>query len=112
MDEDTEMTRGRRTFLGAVVVAPVAVMLGGRRAQAQPPLPHLAAGDPQARAYGYVDRATTVKAAGNPTYKPGEHCGNCALVQGSAAATWRPCRIFPGKLVNSGGWCRVWTPKQ
>ena len=24
---------------------------------------------------------------------------------------WRPCQIFPGKLVNAKGWCSVWAPK-
>jgi len=38
-------------------------------------------------------------------------CSNCALIQGNDGDEWRPCQIFPGKLVNANGWCSVWAPK-
>jgi hypothetical protein len=52
-----------------------------------------------------VDPATRA----NPAAE--QHCSNCALIQGEEGAQWRPCQIFPGKLVNSDGWCSVWAPK-
>ncbi|WP_415233103.1 high-potential iron-sulfur protein [Rheinheimera aquimaris] len=33
------------------------------------------------------------------------------MAQGSAGDAWRPCGIFPGKLVSSEGWCAAWAKK-
>jgi hypothetical protein len=30
---------------------------------------------------------------------------------GKEGDEWRPCNVFPGKLVNANGWCKVWAPK-
>ncbi|MEF1220553.1 high-potential iron-sulfur protein [Photobacterium damselae] len=38
-------------------------------------------------------------------------CANCALIQGKDGDEWRPCAIFPGKLVNANGWCSAYAPK-
>lgn len=38
-------------------------------------------------------------------------CAKCALVQGNDGDEWRPCQIFPGKVVNAAGWCSVWAAK-
>jgi hypothetical protein len=54
--------------------------------------------DPLAMAMKYVNKSTV----------EGAMCGNCAHIQGDAAAEWRPCNIFPGKLVNKNGWCAAW----
>ncbi|MGI5309637.1 high-potential iron-sulfur protein [Rheinheimera sp. WS51] len=43
--------------------------------------------------------------------KEGAHCSNCALIQGAEGEEWRPCAIFPGKLVHSNGWCAAWAKK-
>ncbi|KKO48268.1 high-potential iron sulfur protein 2 [Arsukibacterium sp. MJ3] len=40
-----------------------------------------------------------------------QNCNNCSLVQGEAGPEWRPCAIFPGKLVASEGWCAAWAKK-
>ena len=40
-----------------------------------------------------------------------EICRLTALVQGNDGEEWRPCQIFPGKLVAANGWCTVWAPK-
>ena len=40
-----------------------------------------------------------------------QNCANCALIAGNDGDEWRPCQIFPGKLVNAKGWCSVWAPK-
>lgn len=41
----------------------------------------------------------------------GANCGNCNYVAGEAGAEWRPCAIFPGKVVASEGWCSAWIKK-
>ena len=46
-----------------------------------------------------------------PQYKPGSHCANCLQLTGKEGDEWRPCNIFPGKLVNANGWCKVWVVK-
>lgn len=42
----------------------------------------------------------------------GANCSNCMYIQGDAGAEWRPCAIFPGKVVNNNGWCSAWLKKQ
>jgi hypothetical protein len=32
-------------------------------------------------------------------------------LQGKEGDEWRPCNLFPGKLVNAHGWCKVWQAK-
>lgn len=102
----------RRKFiqLSAVAVAG-ALASPGRRAYAQDDLPHLAEDDPMAAAMKYVHDASTVDPATRVNPAPEQHCSNCALIQGNDGDEWRPCQIFPGKLVNANGWCSVWAPK-
>jgi High potential iron-sulfur protein len=66
--------------------------------------------DPQAKALGYVEDASAVDTKANPNYKAGQHCGNClqAAVSSDPMLT---CNIFPGKLVNANGWCKVWVKR-
>lgn len=66
--------------------------------------------DPQAKALGYVEDASTVDTTAWPKKQPDQHCANCALFQGGDAA-YGPCSIFPGKVVAATGWCNVWAPK-
>ena len=74
--------------------------------------PHLTANDPTAVALGYNEDATKVDAKKNPMYKAGSNCANCLQSTGAAATdAWRPCNLFPGKLVNSKGWCKVYIKK-
>ena len=74
--------------------------------------PHVAANDPTAMALGYTEDATKVDAKKNPMYKAGSDCANCLQSTGAAATdAWRPCNLFPGKLVNSKGWCKVYIKK-
>jgi anaerobic selenocysteine-containing dehydrogenase len=56
---------------------------------------------PQAKALQYVHQSE----------KEDAHCANCALIQGTDGEEWRPCAIFPGKLVHSDGWCAAWAKK-
>ncbi len=73
--------------------------------------PHLSPADPVAAALGYHESAGKVDAKAFPTYQPAQSCANCAQLQGAAGEAWRPCGLFPGKLVAAGGWCKVWARK-
>ena len=71
--------------------------------------PHLDVKEPAALAVNYVEDAGQIDVKRNPTYSPGSTCENCLQLQGSAGASYRPCTLFPGKLVSVSGWCRGWT---
>jgi hypothetical protein len=73
-------------------------------------MPKLTEDDPMAQAMKYVNDASTVDPASRPNPAENQVCSNCALIQGDEG-DWRPCQIFPGKLVNANGWCSVWAPK-
>ena len=101
----------RRKFiqLSAVAVAG-ALASPGRKVFAQD-LPQLAEDDPMASAMKYTHDANTVDPATRANPAADQTCANCALIQGNDGDTWRPCQIFPGKVVNADGWCSVWAPK-
>ena len=91
----------RRQFIQLSAVAAAGYLVRpGQEARADD-LPHLTEDDPTAQSLKYVSSSTT----------EGQHCSNCALVQGADGDEWRPCQIFPGKMVNANGWCSVWAPK-
>ena len=91
----------RRQFIQLSAVAAAGCLVRpGQEAHAAD-LPHLAEDDPTAQSLKYVHASAT----------DGQSCANCALVQGADGDAWRPCQIFPGKLVNAEGWCSVWAPK-
>lgn len=110
----------RRRFLAQVAIAVPAgaalldaVVTNTAAAQAAAPLPKLDANDPSAKALLYVDDASKVDRK-NPLaarYAPGQTCATCSQIQGKAGDEYRPCAIFPGKLVHSKGWCSVWAAK-
>jgi hypothetical protein len=103
----------RRIFLrNAAVAFPVGVIVLESTAQAQD-LPHLELDDPTAKALFYVHDAAEIdtSVAGYERYEEGQSCENCIQLQGEAGAEWRPCALFPGKLVAAAGWCSVWTKK-
>lgn len=99
----------RREFLTLIAVAGGTLALSSA-AQADA-LPQLAETDPTAAALGYKHDATKVDATKYPTFKAGQHCATCKLVQGADGEAWRPCSIFPGKAVNANGWCAAFAPK-
>lgn len=74
-------------------------------------LPHVVATDPLAVALSYHDSAKKVDATKFPTYKPEQKCANCLQIKGVEGEAWRPCNLFPGKLVNAEGWCKVYIKK-
>ncbi len=101
----------RRQFIQlSAVAAAGCFMRPGADARAQD-MPKLAEDDPTAQSLKYVHDASTVDSASRANPAAEQNCGNCALVQGADGDEWRPCQIFPGKLVNTKGWCSVWAPK-
>ncbi|MEP6885098.1 MAG: high-potential iron-sulfur protein [Gammaproteobacteria bacterium] len=73
--------------------------------------PRLDVKDPAAVALGYVENAAQVDGKKYPDYAPGSNCENCLQLQGTAGNNYRPCSLFPGKLVAVSGWCKAWTPE-
>jgi len=65
--------------------------------------------DPAAVVQGYVENAAQVDLKKYPDYVQGSNCDNCLLLQGTAGNNYRPCSLFPGKLVSVSGWCKGWT---
>ena len=91
----------RRQFMQLSAVAAAGCLVRpGEEARAED-MPKLTEDDPTAQSLKYVNASTT----------DGQTCANCALIQGADGDEWRPCQIFPGKLVAADGWCSVWAPK-
>jgi hypothetical protein len=87
-----------------------AAALPAARARADTP-GRLDVQDPAAKALGYVENAADVDVKKYPAYTKGNNCENCLQLQGSAGNNYRPCSVFPGKLVSVSGWCTAWTPE-
>ncbi len=73
--------------------------------------PRLDVKDPAAVALGYVELASQVDTQKYSGYVAGSNCENCLQLQGTAGNNYRPCSLFPGKLVAAAGWCTGWTPE-
>ncbi|CAN5252225.1 high-potential iron-sulfur protein [soil metagenome] len=104
----------RRRFIagvvaGGVVLPSARALLGAKAFAEDEALSKLELDDPQASALAYTHDAGT--AEGHPAYAEGELCSNCMHIQGNEGDAWRPCAIFPAKLVNAGGWCSAWVAK-
>ena len=67
--------------------------------------------DAAAMALGYVENVAQVDLKKYPDYRQGSNCENCLQLQGAAGNNYRPCSLFPGKLVSVSGWCKAWTPE-
>ena len=101
----------RRKFIQlSALAAAGALAVPGRKVFAQD-LPKLSEDDPMAKNMKYVHDASTVDPASRPNPAADQNCANCALIQGNDGDAWRPCSIFPGKVVAADGWCQVWAPK-
>jgi len=105
-----KQTTSRRTFLKRTLA------LGGMAAVAAIPLRIVAQepvseDDPMAKGMRYTHDASTVDPSTRANPAADQNCANCALIQGNDGDEWRPCQIFPGKLVAANGWCSVWAPK-
>jgi hypothetical protein len=101
----------RRQFIQLSAVAAAGCLARpGNEAKAQD-MPKIEESDPIAQSLKYVHDAGSVDPAQRANPAAEQDCANCALVQGADGDAWRPCQIFPGKLVNADGWCSVWAPK-
>lgn len=105
---DSSRRRFLRNAATGVIAAPIAGLVGTRAARAQDK-PKLALDDPQAQSLDYVHDAS--EARDHDAYQEGADCANCIQYTGDPEAQWGTCRLFPGKLVNSDGWCKVWGPR-
>lgn len=98
----------RRQFIMTIVPA-AAALSGVTCAQAE--AAKIDEKDPVAVGLKYKHDATKVDAKANPTYKAGNHCGNCQFFQGKATDAWAVCPLLGGKQVNNKGWCSAWAKK-
>lgn len=111
----------RRRFLTQVAMAVPAgavllntVVANSAQAAAQAgALPKLSLDDPSAKALGYVEDHMKVdrKSPLAARWAADQDCANCSQIQGKDGEEYRPCNIFPGKLVHSKGWCSAWNKK-
>jgi hypothetical protein len=100
----------RRQFIQLSAAAAAGCVLRPGSAQAQD-LERTSEDGPVAQSLKYTHDASTVDPASMPNPAENQTCANCALLQGEEGEEWRPCQIFPGKLVHVHGWCSVWAPK-
>jgi hypothetical protein len=110
----TDSRLDRRTLLKNALIGAVALPAVGliREADAaQTGVPHLEESDSLAKAFSYVHDHNKVDVKVSPQFKKGQKCSNCVQLQGKEGEQWRPCNLFPGKLVNADGWCKVWVIK-
>ena len=101
----------RRKFLQlSAVAAAGCVAFPGREAQASE-LPKLTEDDQMAMGLKYTHDASSVDPASRVRPDAVQNCANCQFIQGEDGAEWRPCQLFPGKVVAAAGWCSAWAPK-
>lgn len=100
----------REALKGFALLIGAAGALRPRESQAAEPV-HLSPTDPAAVALGYHESVKQVDPKAFPTFQPGQSCLTCMQFQGAAGDAWRPCNLFPGKLVAMDGWCKVWVKK-
>ncbi|MFQ5609570.1 MAG: high-potential iron-sulfur protein [Woeseiaceae bacterium] len=101
----------RRKFIQLSAAAAAGCFMTDSRKSAAQELPKLEESDPMAQAMKYTRDASTVDPSAMTKPDKVQTCDNCALVQGDDGEDWRPCQIFPGKLVAGDGWCSVWALK-
>lgn len=103
------------TAAGALAAVPAANAAADAKAPAAAAAaaakPHVAKTDPTAIALAYFEDAKQVDPKKFPTFKAGQQCDNCLQLTGTAGDEWRPCNLFPGKLVHAKGWCKVYVKK-
>jgi hypothetical protein len=115
---DKPMNKSRRDavkmMMGGLAAAPLMNLVGMAAVQAEE-LPHVdEATDPTAIALKYKQDAAASEreSMARPGLPPEEQfCHNCQFQVPPTEAEWVPCQLFPGKAVNSGGWCTSWTKR-
>ena len=100
----------RRALVKTLSLALAAASVNARQARGAEPQ-KLDVKDPAAVALGYVENAAQVDVKKYPAFVKGSTCDNCLQLQGKAGSDYRPCGLFPGKLVAVSGWCSGWTPE-
>jgi hypothetical protein len=103
-----ERSLSRRALVKTLTLGVAVGAMAARQTHAADPV-KLDTKDPAAVALGYVENATQVDLKKYPAYVKGSNCDNCLQLQGSAGSNYRPCSLFPGKLVSVSGWCSGWT---
>lgn len=107
-----EFSPGRRRILHNYVLGAAGFALLGalpdREARASEDLPKVSLDDPTAKQLAYTHDADADALAER---KSGEYCYNCRYFKGDESTDWAKCDLFPGKLVNSRGWCNVYASK-
>ena len=101
----------RRSLLKHALLGIAAAPAAGWLSRAESAPVKLDVNAPQAKALGYVEDASKVAAKANPTAPPGQACPNSLQSQGKPGEALLPCNIFPGKLVQAKGWCKVWVKR-
>ena len=97
----------RRAVMKDLAIAAAGMLVYRAAAAAEPQ--RLDVKDPAAVARGYVESAAQLDARKYPSYVKGSSCENCLLLQGTGGSGYRPCSLFPGKVVAVRGWCSGWT---
>ncbi len=100
----------RRSLIKTLSIAVGAAALPSLQSRSAEPA-KLDVKDPAAVALGYVENVAQIDPKKYPDYAKGSECENCLQLQGSAGNNYRPCTLFPGKLVSVSGWCKGWTPE-
>jgi High potential iron-sulfur protein len=108
-DSRSRCTLTRRSVVKNIGLAGVSMALPTLVRSAEPA--RLDEKDPAAIALAYVSNAADVDAKKHPEFVQGSNCENCLQLQGTAGNNYRPCSLFPGKLVSVIGWCKAWTPE-
>jgi hypothetical protein len=108
MQDPNSLDRREFVKLGLAVAVTAPLPIDAARAA---DLPKLSEDDPTAKALGYRHDTNAVDQARFPNHKPDQNCANCKLIQGEASGDWIRCQLFPGKLVNTNGWCAGWVKK-
>lgn len=111
MNDNSEVNKNRRRFIGkmAAALATVPLLSTIDSAKALAAMPHLTEADPTAAALHYHKNATKAPRTNKPDMPANKQfCHNCMYVK-AKHGEWRPCQIYPGKLVNQNGWCASWT---
>jgi High potential iron-sulfur protein len=105
------MTSRRRLLKTALLTAltGLGVVRGSEALGAAPRAPRtpLEENDAAAKAVAYQQDARKVDPRLFATYRRGQSCATCALIE-FGTARLRGCSLFPGKLVAAAGWCSAW----
>lgn len=102
--------KSRRRFIKLTLLGSAALPMGAALTGSAFAAERLSEDDPTAQALHYVHDTNDVDGDAHPNHDTSQICGNCQLIQGDDGEDWRPCAVFPGKLVANEGWCSAWVP--